>query len=367
MLFGFLQALKSLRYKPLISLFTLLSLAGSYLVLFVGGCYAEDMAVSLYSYKMKDADQSIVAYYYVNDEQLTSDEIDVQLDQMTRTRNRCIIPWIREQQVNDKDLNYKIVPPSFNQFFNYKLLEGRMFTEEEWKEKRPVCIIEKSRKDLLGVQLGDSIEIQGKQFAVIGIIESMLFGKDVFIPNSWEKDFADLIIRYDVYLQLYEKADKDTIIWETIPIKNYTVMTGQELFSNSIGQMARLIAIIGGICVLLFLYVLFATYNLLSGRFYLRVRNFSIRLMVGANYRQLTMQVYFEILILSILAMLLVFASEPLVYSLVHETINHFFGWGTLIFMVFCAAIIPYPLSCKIMKKEYRKNSISALTGGAAR
>lgn len=366
MLFGFFQALKSLRYKPLISLFTLLSLAGSYLVLFVGGCYVEDMALSLYSYKIKNADQSIVAYYYVNDEQLTFDQIDTQIDQMVKTKRRCLIPWIREQQVNDNDANYKLVPPEFNQFFNYKLLEGRMFTEEEWREKSPVCVIEKSRKNLLGVQLGDNVEIQGKQFAVIGIIESMLFGKDILLSNAWKDEFDDMIVRYDIYLQLFEKANKDAIIWETIQIKNYSVMTGRELLSNSIRQMARLIAVIGGICVLLFLYVLFATYNLLSGRFYLRIRNVSIRLMVGANYQQLTIQVYFEILILSVLAMLLVFASEPLVYSFVHETINHFFGWGTLVFMVFCAIIIPYPLSRKIMRKEYRRNSISALTGGAA-
>lgn len=367
MIFGFRQALKSLRFKPLISLFTLLSLAGSYLVLFIGSCYVEDMAVSLYSYRLRNAEQSVVATYNLNGEQITLDEVNTHLDEMVRTQDRCMVQLMREQNVNGDDWHFYLVSSSFDHFFSYRPLEGRMFTEADWTGNEPVCVIEKNRQKDKGTRVGDSITIRGQAFKVIGVIDSMLFGHAVLIPDAWTEQLADMAVRYDIYMELPGKADRFAADWETMPISTWSVMTGPEMFSEAVSRMAALVSFIGGICVLLFLYVVFATYNLLSGRFYLRVKNFSIRLMLGASYRQLTVQVYFEILILSVLAMLLVFASEPLVYSFVHETINHYFGWGTLLFMVLCAAVIPYPLSRRIMKREFRKHSISALSGGAAK
>lgn len=365
MLFLFRQALKSLKFKPLISLFTLLSLAGSYLVLFIGSCYVEDMAVSLYTYKLRNAEQSVLATYYPNGEQITLGEIDTCLDRMLQAQDQCIIQMMRVKNVNSKDRHFYLVSSSFDHFFRYKILAGRMLTEEDWSERKNVCLIDKKQHLDSGIQLDDSIFIYGLQFKVIGIIDSMLFGNNILIPDTWTEQFADLTVRYDIYLELYGEADKYAAVWETIPIKTYSVITGNELYSNALNRMTGLIAFIGGICVLLFLYVVFATYNLLVGRFYLRMKNFSIRLMVGASYRQLILQVYFEILVLSILATLLIFVSEPLVYSFVHDTINHYFGWYTLWFMVFCAIAIPYPLSRRIIRKEYKKKSISYLSGGA--
>lgn len=367
MVFGFWQAVKSLRFKLSISVFTLFSLMGSYLVLFIGSCYVEDMAVSLYSYKLKNEEQSVIATYHLNGEQITLDEVSTQLEDMIPTQDRCIVQMMRKKNVNGKDWHFYLISSSFDHFFNYRLLDGRMFTDADWAGKEPICVIEKNLQKDSGTCLGDSITIQGQEFKVIGIIDSMLFGHCILVPDTWTEQFSDMTIRYDIYQHLPGKAEQFAIDWKGIPIKTYSVVTGSGLFSDAIGRMSALVSFIGGICILLFLYVVFATYNLLSGRFYLRVRNFSIRLMLGASHRQLTVQVYFEILILSVIAMLLIFALEPLVYSFVHETINHYFGWGTLLFMVFCAAVIPYSLSRKIMRKEFGKNSISALSGGAVK
>ena len=80
--------------------------------------------------------------------------------------------WVNEQRVSKRVL---YSDEKFFTFFNYRLLSGRLFTEEDLKNEAKVILVDKPTSiKIFGTTevLGKTIEISEKKFTVIGVLSA---------------------------------------------------------------------------------------------------------------------------------------------------------------------------------------------------
>ncbi len=87
----------------------------------------------------------------------------------------------------------KMTNAAFMQIFDYKIIDGRIYTEKEVKNSSPVVVISESlRDDLFGKEspLGKTIDIQNTAFRIIGVIKE--------VPNNCKTSKSDIWYPYTI-------------------------------------------------------------------------------------------------------------------------------------------------------------------------
>ena len=90
--------------------------------------------------------------------------------------NQSGINWRGKPQNSSESFGQVIVTPEFGKTVNWKIIEGRDFSRK-FSTDTSAVILNKSAAKLIGFKkpLNESIELEGKQFAIVGIAEDIIF------------------------------------------------------------------------------------------------------------------------------------------------------------------------------------------------
>lgn len=358
MKFHLLQALKSLRFKPAVTAFTLLGLVGSFLILFLGVCYVEDLIHSLEGFQINNAQHSMVATLYADPYETNDmpDAIQQKLHETEGIININIVTTVMQQHVDGSQRRLLLTDETYANTFNFPVLAGRTFTATEAHTRSGVCIVERDYLMDTGLILGDCVEIDDKKFEIIGVIRTMAYTGALFLPISYIIDYQQDIKRFDIVVTTQQTDSLDSIHWSKIKTGQLQLMDGETYYHQEVGQIMNLIIVVCGIGLFVFIYAMFSVYNMAYARVLVQRKTIGIRLMLGADYLQVWFQLFFEILILSLGAILVIFSFEPLIYRIVHNTINHQFGLRPALMMIGCSFLVSAPMAYRILRKLMKTN-----------
>lgn len=208
--------------------------------------------------------------------------------------------------------------------------------------------------------------IGANSFRVIGVVQTMEFTGRILLPAAFFNAYEEELYGYRLVIQSNQVETALQGVREHLPLCRISVETGEAHFQSGVASIAQLIILVGGVCLCAFVYALFSAYCVFSARLRASQRSLGIRWMLGATMKQLVAQISLELLALSLCAIVVVFCLEPLVYSLVHATINHVFGWPTALFLVVCACVSSQCMASRMVKQLTKKGILPLLAGGAA-
>ncbi|MGB8622342.1 MAG: ABC transporter permease [Paracoccaceae bacterium] len=207
---------------------------------------------------------------------------------------------------------------------NWKIAQGRAFTEAEEKAGRPVCVLgETVRQELLGniPPLGEAIRLKGLSCEVIGVLEAKgatSFGQDqddtIAIPlKTYQRRIAGNTDVSIIYVEAMPEVStaRATRDIEALMRERRHIAQGEE-DDFSVIDMKQIASILSGITsVLAGLLSSVAAVSLLVGGIGImnimlvsvteRTREIGIRLAVGAQAGQVLLQFLVEAIVLSLL------------------------------------------------------------------
>lgn len=140
-------------------------------------------------------------------------------------------------------------------------------------------------------------------------------------------------------------------------------VTGNEYYANGSGfliQRSTTITIIG---LLILVYALVNLINIQINKLDQQKKGLGIRIALGATYRQIFLQFYFECLILVLAAVALVFCCEPIIEPFVRSMFNHHFGPITFVAMLCVSVISSFFISLTLFRRFRRMEIVEIVKG----
>lgn len=240
---------------------------------------------------------------------------------------------------------------SFGEMKGLHLAQGRFLSDLDQKEKKLVCVLGSEVRGLLGNKghVGNLLEIDGKSFVIVGVLESALWKKGtstflmtrnlnqaIFVPigvltraSSYGPELTEII------LQIREEKEMDSSIQLVKNIlkklhrgvENYQVIVPKELlrgvdqtkqaFHLALLAIAGISLLVGGVGIM----------NIMIKIVSERTREIGIRRAVGASKQHILFQFILETTLLTVVGAILgIFFGIAISVS-----IAIFFGWPIVI------------------------------------
>ena len=107
-----------------------------------------------------------------------------------------------------------------------KLLDGRMFSQLEYEQGSPVCLIDETMADMFGKDLlGKWISVQNRRFRVVGVIESMT-------AQMMSFGYGMVVLPMQTYMDTFSGSISD------ITISVQTGQSAEEVARQALGMLA---------------------------------------------------------------------------------------------------------------------------------
>lgn len=353
MSFALRQSLKSLAASPFVSAVVTLSLVGGLLAIFLVLGYLDEFLYDTRSYKYGDDGD-----YYIwlnNETPLAVDEIDpadVGAEDIESTNEYSI-----NDGISSDGIFVCAVDPGFEQYFHSRLISGRYFSADD---TGAVIIIENGVARRQGLSVGDSVNILGVDYEIIGIVKMNTWLDNYIVLKSYI-DTQPLFGNYFQYQEIVvgspsEDFDSSLITGE-VPDRYITEGWSEDIYWDYIRRAFMKIAVVGVVGLCVFLY---ATMNLMIiADFGIRSRmgETGLRVALGAQPRQLFFECFIEYLAMTLTASVILIAATPIVY----EVIDGFLSWrlgaisglGLILFAVISAAVIAGQTTAKTKSYGY--------------
>lgn len=363
MKFVFAQALAGFRRRKALHIIMLLSFVLGLASLFIGLTYGEASYQNWQTMQIQQPGMYTELYVDVSKNQGKSfyrSEIDEFLAQYPfATDYTCVTNVQVIGLTEEKGVFFAMVDHSFDEYFNVGLLEGSLFTDVDFTDEPNVCVVEGAER---GLHPGDTVQIGGHSFSVIGVISSSLYRSRTLVPqNSW---YGEDTIGFDVVMA-GDAAQLNQIDWSGLDVSLNRNQTTQAYTASVSSYVATLFIQIFVVCFIFFIYMLFNTYNILKNKAVEDARAFGIRMAVGATAKDVFRQFFIEVLIMMLLAVCVIVALDPLVAPLLRMVFEHRMGPIT-IGTLFASCIIAAYVLARIVLHKIRKLPVVSLIGGRA-
>jgi len=226
---------------------------------------------------------------------------------------------------NNKPAQQAFILSVYPQFFKmgeYKLLEGRIFDENEVKNKKPVCVLGiNAKNDLFGQEsaLGKKITIKGKNFEVVGVLDKSpiafrMFGVDfdniVYLPfgssqiinNEKPRILRILVKNKDGRLidQTIQKA-KDELLILRNGEENFTILKQEDVLKILDSITNVLIALVSAIAAISLFVGGIGIMNIMLVSVSERVKEIGLRKAIGARKSDILLQFLTEAIFITVL------------------------------------------------------------------
>jgi putative ABC transport system permease protein len=265
---------------------------------------------------------------------------------------------IRESQTvarfGDRESNIHLVAttPAYPSVANLRLAEGRFLRQEDLEDRRQVCVLGWGKRDELfshGNAIGQSINIDGRLYQVVGILENRDLPKgknlvvqardinnDIYVPlatdfssTSSEANVSEISIRVKDAGQVLAAANMAKSILERIHnrVNDYEIIVPQELLKQSqrtqrifnivMGSIAGISLIVGGIGIM----------NIMLAVITERTKEIGTRRALGANKLDILRQFLVETLVLTVAGGII----GIVLGSAAAKIINYYVAWRTVV------------------------------------
>ncbi len=242
---------------------------------------------------------------------------------------RAIESTVLHRPERDYEVSQLSVGPNYFETMGLKLQNGRFFTSDLESDKQKVIVNELLVKNLsLTKSLGETFKIDTTRYEIVGVV------KDFFFYNFYSENKPTIFKVADEnsfkYLSIKMKEGKEQEVYKSLQT-NWTALFPETPFKGGyqedvwgsfyeelviMKKFMRTVAYIGVLLAGLGLYGLIS-FNV-SGR----VREFSIRKVLGANTSNIAMNIIKQYLILAIIALII---GAPISYSLIKANIEMMF------------------------------------------
>lgn len=261
------------------------------------------------------------------------------------------------------------VSEDFFDFVDMNVVEGRLFDKQEIKEGVKCCIIEETLLSGKNIDknLGDTIDINGVPFQIIGFVRTVDLSDKIWIPNKvFEKGVAALEQnQYTRYMQ-YEESESIEIVEKEL---NY--LFEQVLYIQTIREhYTKLLSFCISNSITIFLVtipiIVFAILNcfmVVYGKIKNGIVNMGIKMVLGSGRKKVFLSCFRDNLFLAVIAYLLDILLLPIVRKTVPSELIMDFDLSVYAAVFILMLIMCFIISLLSVRKVFKINISSVLRG----
>ncbi len=262
------------------------------------------------------------------------------------------------------------VPYGFESDFHARLTDGRFFEKNDFDEKRNVCIIEQELARKFKMSTGDIYKVMETDFEVVGIVKMNTWSDSVIVPDCILPD----IPYSETYLQNYEIIVKTPAkdfsiddLLETLTDERYRISLqglSEQIYRQSMIEALGNITLVTAASIFIFMYAFLNLISIAEFRRSTKIKDFGIRLALGASERQLYFESMIEYLIIMLVSVVILFLMTPVVSSVTEDLISWRLGAVSLAGMPVIAVLfsaVTAGMMLAPMKKAAEESIINLL------
>ena len=359
MYFLFENSIKSIKSNIRMNIIIVLTLFVAYQFFFLVCCYIEDGLLGLSMFEMKNISQSILYESQTNldDDIISSKDIKKFLNKYSFIQDYTFIQYNTYSDVISQDiLSYYLIDENYTDFFEFPIIEGRYFTKEELKGGDKVCVIGEGYQKQTGLNIDDVVYIGDTKLEIIGVMKYIPNFNVNLIPYSTSLSTTNSIIQgYRIAAELTSLEYMNQINWDELGLFG-TAITADKYYSDAKNNLFERGFIIIILAIIVLIYALINLINIQISKLEQQKKKFGIEIALGATYKQIFIQFFYECFILVVISILLVFLTEPIVSEKIENIINHYFGSFTFICMLLVSVISSFIISVVLLLKFQNMN-----------
>lgn len=353
---------KTIRYKLVLNIVLIISLFIGLYAVFIVVSMMDSMLQIRFTMSLKNESEVSIAHISQSSESTLTAPINVKsiealLSQYDFIKDKTIIENVNQSDIftDEVSISYSVPDESFSDFHNYKICEGRFFNENDFNSMDKICVIEQQLIDTGKYQYGSNYIIENEAYKIVGVIYTAEYRGRVFLPRLREPDKTRLNY-YDVAVRYNNINDYMRINWESL---NGSVdnKTGVEYRKDGTAYVQSVLRNFGIVAVIILLYSLINSYNIIANRIAANSASYGIYLSVGASPRKIYIHIFLEMSIYALIALLLIFLIDPIVSTFIKQFLEHYVGVFSVCTMVFMALFISLIISL-ISARRILKHSI---------
>ena len=351
---------KTIRYKLVLNIVLIISLFIGLYAVFIVVSMMDSMLQIRFTMSLKNESEVSIAHISQSSESTLTAPINVKsiealLSQYDFIKDKTIIENVNQSDIftDEVSISYSVPDESFSDFHNYKICEGRFFNENDFNSMDKICVIEQQLMDTGKYQYGSNYIIENEAYKIVGYTAE--YRGRVFLPRLREPDKTRLNY-YDVAVRYNNINDYMRINWESL---NGSVdnKTGVEYRKDGTAYVQSVLRNFGIVAVIILLYSLINSYNIIANRIAANSASYGIYLSVGASPRKIYIHIFLEMSIYALIALLLIFLIDPIVSTFIKQFLEHYVGVFSVCTMVFMALFISLIISL-ISARRILKHSI---------
>lgn len=347
-----------------------LTLFVAYLFFFLGCCYIEDGVRDMESFQQKQMDDSIrfesgAGFSEMNaTSKISDEEFNALFERYDFVKETTVVEKnYMDDPLSGEAFSYNLISPNYADFFFVNVLDGRFFTADELETGANVCVVEKAFQDRKDVNIGGFITLDGAELQIVGVVKRNADSGKVFIPARTMKNDAardQHFQGYEVAAVLSDQERRFDMQWDQLGLAG-EFTTAREHYVNGLQFLFRRSIPIFILCAVLLCYALLNLINIMTGKLESQKRSLGIRLAVGASYRQIFLQFFFECLVLILIAVGAIFLLEPVINALIKTRFNHYFGVMSVVAMLGASVVSSFFISRILIRKLKKMDVITII------
>lgn len=349
------QVQKTLWKERIITLLTLTCISFGFILLFIAFCYGEAFLNDIDSFRIKSNQTNTLVTIHLQNEdrnkKVNLQDIRGFLSKRQDVEETGLLINAYEQTQSGQIMRATFIDETFEKNFYSKLDAGRVFTTSEYKSSAAVCLVERDWAESKGQNIGDNIQFGGNDFEIVGIVRTMAFANQLFLPYSAKHRLVNEINGYTILLRTRESSDVELMHWKSFYGGPVEVLSTKEYFSKNANYLLTLFGMSLVIGLTVYIYSLINTYNIMVSRMVLRAKSYGIRMAIGADQSDVFGQVFLEVLSIMVFSVILVFCSDPIIAPFLKGKLNHEAGIITHVALIINALVTAMIIATTLLRR----------------